>query len=79
MERLCSLFFELSNEDRLSILLKLMDEPMKLTHLSRELGLTVQESSRQLARLTGIDLVTKDPDGFLKARFQALPKFSVPR
>lgn len=64
MERLCSLFFELSNEDRLNILLKLMDEPMKLTHLAKELDLTVQECSRQLSRLTNIDLVTKDPDGF---------------
>jgi predicted transcriptional regulator len=40
MERLCSLFFELSNEDRLSIILKLMDEPMKLTHIAKELDLT---------------------------------------
>jgi predicted transcriptional regulator len=64
MERLCSLFFELSNEDRLSIILKLMDEPMKLTHIAKALDLTVQECSRQLSRLTDIDLVTKDPDGF---------------
>ncbi len=63
MERLCTLFFELSNEDRLSILLKLMDEPMKLTHLANALDLTAQECSRQLSRLMGIDLVTKDPDG----------------
>lgn len=64
MERLCSLFFELSNEDRLSIILKLMEEPLKLTHLAKELDLTVQETSRQLSRLTEIELVTKDPDGF---------------
>ncbi len=63
MEKLCTLFFELSNEDRLGILLKLMDEPMKLTHLANSLDLTVQECSRQLSRLTEIDLVTKDPDG----------------
>jgi len=64
MERLCSLFFELSNEDRLNIILKMMDEPKKLTHIANELDLTVQECSRQLSRLTDIDLVTKDPDGF---------------
>jgi predicted transcriptional regulator len=64
MERLCSLFFELSNEDRLSIILKLMKEPMKLTHIAKELDLTVQETSRQLARMNEIELVTKDPDGF---------------
>jgi predicted transcriptional regulator len=63
MERLCDLFFELSNEDRLSIILKLMEEPLKLTHIAKELDLTVQESSRQLSRLMDIDLVTKDPDG----------------
>lgn len=63
MERLSNLFFELSNEDRLSILLKLMDEPMKLTHLAKALDLTAQECSRQLSRLMEIDLVTKDPDG----------------
>jgi len=64
MERLCSLFFELSNEDRLNIILKLMDKPMKLTHIANALDLTVQECSRQLARLHDIELVTKDPDGF---------------
>ena len=63
MERLCNLFFELSNEDRLSILLKLMDEPMKLTHIANALALTAQECSRQLSRLQEIDLVTKNSDG----------------
>ena len=64
MEKLCALFFELSNEDRLSILLKLIEEPMKLTHIAKKLDLTVQETSRQLARLSKIDLVTKNQDGF---------------
>ena len=63
MERLCSLFFELSNEDRLRRILTLMDEPLKLTHIAKKLDLTAQECSRQLSRLTNIDLVTKDPDG----------------
>jgi predicted transcriptional regulator len=63
MERLCNLFFELSNEDRLNILLKLMEKPMKLTHLAKALEITAQECSRQLSRLMDIDLVTKDPDG----------------
>lgn len=64
MERLCNLFFELSNEDRLGIMLKLLDEPMRLTQISKEFDLSVQEASRQLARLSGIDLVTKNADGF---------------
>lgn len=63
MERLCSLFFELSNEDRLSIILKLMETPMKLTQIAKELDLSAQECSRQLSRLMDIDLVTKHSDG----------------
>ena len=63
METLCNLFFELSNEDRMRILLRLQEKPSKLTHLSRELGLTVQESSRQLSRLGEVGLVSKDPEG----------------
>jgi hypothetical protein len=31
MENVCSLFFELSNEGRLSIMLELEKEPLKLT------------------------------------------------
>jgi predicted transcriptional regulator len=69
MEKLCSLFFELSNEDRLGIVLTLIDRPLKLTQLARELDLTVQECSRQLARLSEIGLVIKDADGF----FNPLP------
>lgn len=63
MEKMSALFFEFSHEDRLSILLKLMEEPMKLTHLANSLDLTAQECSRQITRLTEIDLVTRNPDG----------------
>ena len=62
-ERLCNLFFEISNEDRLGIMLKLLDEPMRLTQISKEFDLSVQEASRQLSRLSEIDLVTKNADG----------------
>ena len=64
MGRLCNLFFELSNEDRLGIMLRLLDEPMRLTQISKEFDLSVQEASRQLARLSEVDLVTKNADGF---------------
>ena len=64
MERLCNLFFELSNEDRLGIMITLLDEPMRLTQISKEFDLSVQEASRQLSRLSEIDLVTKNADGF---------------
>jgi predicted transcriptional regulator len=64
MERLCDIFFELSNEDRLKIMFKLQGEPMKVTTLSRELGITTQECSRHIARLSEARLVEKDPEGF---------------
>lgn len=63
MEKLSELFFELSHVDRLNILLKLMEKPMKLTHLANSLDLTAQECSRQITRLTEINLVTRNPDG----------------
>jgi len=45
MENLCDLLFEVSNEDRLTILRKLSEESMNVTGLAKELGLTTQESS----------------------------------
>ena len=63
MERLCDLYFELSNEDRLRILRQLQDEPMKVTMLSRFLEITNQECSRHLSRLQEANLATKDTEG----------------
>ena len=63
MERLCDLYFELSNEDRLRILRQLQDEPMKVTSLSRLLEITNQECSRHLSRLQEANLATKDTEG----------------
>ena len=42
MERLCDLLFEVSNEDRLRILIRLGEGPMNVTGLSRELGITTR-------------------------------------
>jgi len=64
MENVCSLFFELSNEDRLSIMLALEREPLKLTHISKKLDLTSSESHRQLSRMLETKLVVKDVEGF---------------
>jgi predicted transcriptional regulator len=63
LEKLSSLLFELANEDRLKILFKLQDKPLRLTQISDKLNLTVQETSRHLSRLSGAKLITKDPDG----------------
>lgn len=60
---LSDLFFELSNETR-HVILKVIDEnPKKLSWISKELNLPVQEISRQLNRLTKVKLVTKNSDG----------------
>jgi predicted transcriptional regulator len=64
VERLCDIFFELSNEDRLEILFKLQEGHMKVTTLSRELEITTQECSRHNARLSEAKLVEKDSEGF---------------
>ena len=64
MEKVCSLFFELSNEDRLSIMLELEKEPLKLTHISKRLDMTSSETHRQLSRLSETKLVLKDVEGF---------------
>lgn len=64
MENVCSLFFELSNEGRLSIMLELEKEPLKLTHISKKFDLTSSESHRQLSRLSETKLIVKDIEGF---------------
>jgi len=64
MENVCSLFFELSNEDRLRIMLEIEKEPLKLTHVSKKLDLTSSETHRQLSRLLETKLVVKDVEGF---------------
>lgn len=63
LEKLCSLLFELSNEDRLNILIRLEEEPMKLTHLSQMLKYTPQEASRNVSRLGKAKLIARDSEG----------------
>ena len=63
MESLCDLFFELSNQDRVRILLQLDKEAMNVTKLSRKLDLTIQEASRHTSRLGEVGLTSRDTDG----------------
>ena len=63
MSEVYDLFFELSNEERITILTELEREPQKLTQLSTKLELSNQEISRQLNRLFKINLIQKDVDG----------------
>lgn len=64
MERLCDLYFEFSNEDRLSILHKLEDNGMNVTGMTREIGISIQACSRHLSRLSHAGLVERKPEGF---------------
>lgn len=57
------LLFELSSPDRLDILILLRKTPLKLSHISRKLNFTVQETSRNLNRLLESDLIAKNVDG----------------
>jgi len=65
LEDLCSVLFELSNQDRLRILHQLDKGAMNVTNLARELGLTVQECSRHVSRLDDVGLTEKDVEGLL--------------
>lgn len=63
MERLGDLLFELSNEDRLKILYELKKESLRLSHISKKLDFTAQETSRNITRLIEAKLVTRTTDG----------------
>jgi predicted transcriptional regulator len=63
LERLCDIFFEFSNEDRLKIMQKLREESTNVTLLAQELGITTQECSRHVARLSEARLTSKNPEG----------------
>jgi len=63
LKELCSLLFELSNEDRLNILQELKKKPMKLSRVSEKFDFTVPETARNLTRLNEASLIAKDVDG----------------
>lgn len=63
LNTICKLLFELSGTDRLDILLLLGKSPLKLSHVANKLNFTVQETSRNIARLSDAKLITKDVEG----------------
>jgi len=63
LEVLQNLLFELAGPDRLEILLALKKRPLRLSHLSKKLDFTVQETSRNVSRLAEAHLVIKEADG----------------
>ena len=60
MEALCDLLFELSNDDRLSILFKLQKGPSKISNLSTTLDFTPPATTRNVTRLVEIGLVRRN-------------------
>lgn len=66
MERLYELHFELSNEDRVSILQLLKERPEKLTHISKEIQISNQQCIRHLNRLVEAGMVTKTVEGLYR-------------
>lgn len=63
MESLSELLFELSNEDRLKILLELEKGPNNLTRIAKNLDFTAQGTSRNVARLFQMSLITRNLEG----------------
>ncbi len=63
MDNYSSLLFELASDDRLNILLLLKKTPLKLSHVSAKLDFTVQETSRNITRLSEAKLIKKDVNG----------------
>ena len=63
MVNVCNLLFELSGSDRMDILLLLKKSPLKLSHISNKLNFTVQETSRNIARLSDAKLILRDVEG----------------
>lgn len=63
MEETSDLLFELSNEDRLKILLELEKGPKNLVKIAKVLDFTAQGTSRNVARLVETSLISRNSDG----------------
>ena len=63
LEQVSSLYFELSNPDRIKILRCLNEAPEKLTTIAKTIEITHQQCLRHLKRLTDMQLVDKTHDG----------------
>lgn len=62
-EKTASDFLELASEQRLAILLKLLDGTTKVSTIAKELDATVPEVYRNFERLVKADLISKNSDG----------------
>jgi predicted transcriptional regulator len=77
LEELGELLFDLSSTDRVTLLMEIKKERLRLSKLAARLSATVQETSRHLLRLTHASLIEKDSEGlyFLTAYGRAILKF----
>lgn len=62
-EKTANDFLELASEQRLAILLKIQDRPVKVSIIAKELEATVPEVYRNFERLVKADLIEKNSDG----------------
>jgi len=67
IESLCDLLFEVSNKDRLYILLQIRDSPSNKSSFAMELDLSNKENSRHANRLTEVRLTRRDLGGLLRS------------
>lgn len=63
IKELQKLLFEISSNERITILLELQQQKLKLSHISRKLKLNLTEASRHLQRLCEHKLIQKDSNG----------------
>src|SRR5574338_677344 len=57
-------FLELSSQQRLQIIFRLLEKKSKVTLMAKELGATTQEVHRNFARLEDGGFITKNVDGY---------------
>jgi predicted transcriptional regulator len=63
MGDLSSLLFELSSDERMTILENLQKEGLKLSHIAKRQDITIPEAARHLQRLSEAQLIQRDPGG----------------
>jgi len=66
LEHISSIFFELSNDERLEILMNLNSKEETFTHIADKLKMNSQQLSRHLTRLLEAELIEKAPGGTYK-------------
>ena len=64
MGDLSNLLFELSSDERLTILKNLQKEKLKLSQVSQIQDMTAPEASQHLQRLSDAKLISRDSNGF---------------